>query len=137
MIQPEINTIQEKLGIKLPAFYVETMLNYPFPKDSFGEELMLTNSIEIILDYNGAFDTKDKCFAVGSDGGEFIYYIKLNGEDTVYIFDMENSDYHNSIEATSWQNYLGNINKIHQEIEEDERQEIERKKNKKWWQFWI
>ena len=95
------------------------------------------NSVDILLDCNSAFDINDKCFAVGSDGGEFIYYIKLNGEDIVYIFDMENSDYHNSIEAPSWQNYLGNINKVHQEIEEDDRQELERKKNKKWWQFWI
>lgn len=137
MNQSEINTIQEKLGIKLPAFYFETMLNYPFPKDSFGEELMLANSVEIILDCNGVFDIKNKYFAIGSDGGEFIYYIKLNGEEIVYIFDLENSDYHNSIEAPNWQKYLENINKVHQEIEEDESQALERIKNKKWWQFWI
>lgn len=77
-----------------------------------------------------------KFFAVGCDGGEFIYYVKLNGEETVYIFDMEKSNSHNSVEASSWKNYLENITKVHHEIEEDERQQIERKK-KKWWQFWI
>ncbi|MFC3811433.1 hypothetical protein [Lacihabitans lacunae] len=137
MNQADINAIQEKLGIELPTFYVETMLNYPFPKDSFGEEFMLPNSPDILLDCNGVFSKEDKCFAVGSDGGEFLYYIKLNGKETVYVFDLEKSDVHNSIEAHSWKAYLKKIKKVQKEIEEDERQEAERKKNKKWWQFWI
>lgn len=137
MIQSDIDTIQEKLGIDLPSFYIDTMLTYPFPKNSFGEEFMLTNSVEILLDCNVVFSKEDKCFAVGTDGGEFIYYIKLNGEETVYIFDMEKSDSHNSVEASSWKIYLESITKVHQEIEDDERLEAERKKYKKWWQFWI
>ena len=74
---------------------------------------------------------------MGSDGGEFTYYIKLNGEETVYIFDMERSDLHNSVEASNWSDYLDYIREVHQEIEEDEELEKERKLNKRWWQFWI
>jgi hypothetical protein len=137
MIQSDINAIQEKLGFELPLFYTETMINYPFPNGSFGEEFMLTNNIEILLDCNGVFVKDDLCFAVGSDGGEYIYYIKLDGQETVYIYDLENSDSHNSVVAHSWKNYLEKIMKEHQDIEEDERKMAERKKNKKWWQFWI
>lgn len=137
MIQSDINRIEEKLGFSLPTFYIETMLNYPLPENSFGEEFMLTNSVEILLDCNGIFKKNDLCFAIGSDGGEFIYYVKLDGQETVYIYDLENSDAHNSVEADNWEMYLENIRKVHREIEEDEKRQIERKKNKKWWQFWI
>lgn len=55
MNQSDIDTIKEKLGNILPNFYIETMLNYPYRKDSFGEEFMLTNSVEILLDCNSVF----------------------------------------------------------------------------------
>ena len=137
MNNDEIDKIQEKLEIKFPDFYKNTLLNYPFQKGSFGEEFMLTTNPEILLDINGLFSKADKCLAIGFDGGEYTYYIKLNGEETVYIFDLENSKAHNSIEAVNWETYLENIKNVHLEIEEDEKYDEERIKNKKWWQFWI
>lgn len=137
MNQLDIDKIQEKLGVIFPVFYKDTLLNYPFQEDSFGEEFMLTNNPEVLLNCNGVFDRENKCLAIGSDGGEFIYYIKLNGEEKVYIFDLEDSKANNSVEANNWGIYLENIKKIHLEIEEDEKYDKERKENKKWWQFWI
>tara|TARA_Y100001954_G_C15697605_1_gene546102 strand:+ start:657 stop:1070 length:414 start_codon:yes stop_codon:yes gene_type:complete len=137
MTQEELNTIEKKLGIEFPHFYKNTMLNYPFDNDSFGFDCMLPKSPQILEDCNCIFTQSDKCLAIGSDGGEFTYYIKLNGEETVYIFDLEQSDYHHSIEANTWEDYLDNIHKIDKEYLEEEQKRIERKKNKKWWQFWI
>jgi hypothetical protein len=138
MQSTDIKFIETKLGIKLPEFYISTMLNYPFDEDSWGAEFQLSNNTNYIVDINGIFESKDKNFAIGSDGGEFIYFIKLNENNgKVYIFDLENSPAHMSVEAESWKEYLTQIEKLHYEIKQDELEDFERKKNKKWWQFWI
>jgi len=136
MTQEELKEIEVKLEIELPKFYIETMLNYPFDENSFGYDFMLPNSSKTLETCN-IFPKNDNRFIVGSDGGEHIYYIRLNGEETVYIFDLEQSKLHNSIEAKTWEDYLNNIRKIDQEILEDEKRYEEQNKNKKWWQFWI
>ncbi len=133
----DIKHIETKLGIELPEFYFSTMSNYPFSQDSWGAEFSLCNEPKYIIDLNGIFTPKDKCFVIGSNGGEFYYFIKLNGEEKVYIFDLESSDDHMSVEAESWVEYLTQIEKIHDEFHQEELREIEREKNKKWWQFWI
>lgn len=133
----DIKYIEEQLGIELPDFYVSTMLNYPFSEGSWGAEFSLCNDLRHIIDLNGVFTQDDKSFSIGSDGGEYYYFIKLNGEEKVYIFDLEGTDLHMSIEADSWTEYLMQIEKLHHEFHQEELRKLERKKNKKWWQFWI
>lgn len=95
----DITKIEAQLNIKLPQFYIKRMLNYPFPSDSFIAELSLCADVEGIINNNTIFHPDEKVFAVGSDGGEFIYYVKLNGEEEVYIYDHESSYIHNTVEA--------------------------------------
>jgi hypothetical protein len=137
MKSTDIKHIENELGIKLPEFYVSTMLNFPFSEDSWGAEFSLCNDPKHIIDLNGVFDKQDESFSIGSDGGEFYYFIKLDGDEKVYIFDLEGSDVHKSIEANSWKEYLSQIDKLHDQFRLEEQLELERKKNKKWWQFWI
>jgi hypothetical protein len=133
----DIKHIETKLGIKLPQFYVSTMLNYPFDENSWGTEFQLCDDFNYILDINGIFKSTDECFVIGSDGGEYYYFIKLNKEDKVYIFDLENSPAHLSTAAESWDEYLTQIEKVDFDIKQEELEIMEKKKNKKWWQFWI
>lgn len=113
------------------------MLNYPFAENSWGEEFQLCNSPEHLIDLNGIFTREDQCFSIGFDGGEYVYFIKLNCEEKVYIFDFEKSHEHLKVEANSWKEYLIQIEKIEEEIKQDELEDLERVKHKKWWQFWI
>lgn len=137
MIPSDIKKIERELNLKLPLFYVETMLNYPFPLDSFAAELLLCADVQGILDNNSIFHPDEKRFAIGSDGGELIYYIKLIGEEKVYIYDYESSDIHNTVEAETWSAFLQSMQIQEDAIKADELLEIERRRNKKWWQFWI
>lgn len=137
MLASEIKIIEKELDIKLPDFYIQTMLNYPYPDDSFAAELTLCNNVEGIISNNSIFEKKQNCFAVGSDGGEFIYFIRINEGEKVYIYDFEQSDKSLSIEAESWYEYLRNLEEIDKRILEDELKMAAKKRNKKWWQFWI
>tara|TARA_R110001632_G_scaffold161038_7_gene279414 strand:+ start:3130 stop:3453 length:324 start_codon:yes stop_codon:yes gene_type:complete len=102
----DITLLEKEFQIKLPAFYVDTMFNIPFEEDSFAAEFTLSNDVHRLIYTNGVFKKNGDRFAIGSDGGEHIYFIKHNGEETVYLFDLEGSDDQNTIEATSWQEYL-------------------------------
>ncbi len=137
MNSKDIEKIEEELGIQLPGFYLSTMLNYPFSEDSWAAEFSLCNNPKHVIELNEAIQPKGNIFAIGSDGGEFFYYIKLNGEEKVYIFDLEGSDKHMSIEADSWAKYLNQLNTLNIELYQEQLQELERKRNKKWWQFWV
>lgn len=133
----EIAKIETQLNLKLPQFYVETMLNYPFPLDSFAAELLLCADVQGVLDNNSLFSPEEGKFVIGGDGGEWTYYIKLNGEEKVYIYDLERSYMHNAIETETWNDYIKSMELQEERILQDELLEAERKKHKKWWQFWI
>ena len=137
MFKSEIETVEKRLKIRLPIFYINTMLNYPYSDDSFAAEFNLCKDVEGIIRNNSIFDQNEKCFAVGSDGGEYIYFIRIGEGEKVYIYDYERSDKHLSIESETWSNYLIKIEKLQKEILRDELIMTERRKNRKWWQFWI
>ena len=103
------------------------------PSKGSNSKFSLCNDPRHIIDLNGVFTQDDNSFSIGSDGGEYYYFIKLNGEEKVYIFDLEDTDLHMSIEADSWTEYLMQIEKLHHEFHQEEIRRLERKKNKKWW----
>ena len=117
------------------------MLNYPFPKDSFADEFMLVNNPGAVIGNNDkalieTIDKGVKPFFIGSDGGEKLYYVDLNTKKSeVFVYYLETQK--SKMQSKTWNNYLEDIKKTLKEIEEDERAMEERKKNKKWWQFWI
>lgn len=135
MTQSDLNAIEQKLEINLPDFYTKTMLNYPFENDSFASEFTLSDDPASIIDCTSILPNGQ--FAVGHDGGEFVYYVELNGNERVFIHDHEESEVHNTVLAENWNDFLDFIRKEEEEIRRDEIQMKERKANKKWWQFWI
>ena len=137
MLTSEIQFIEDELGIQLPAFYIKTMLDYPFAEDSFASEFLLCNSPEGILEYNSGYKPSAEAFTIGTDGGENTYFIKLDEDGQVYVFDLEAPDDTLKLEAATWDEYLKQIEALHEEIRQDELFMAERKRNKKWWQFWI
>ncbi|MHC4118417.1 MAG: SMI1/KNR4 family protein [Planctomycetota bacterium] len=138
MTESEINKIEASFNLTLPEFYKSTVLNYPFPPDSFADEFVLLNTPQSILEYNqdrGEYSDTGEPFVIGSDGGEEIYYLDLASDSSqVFTFDMETGKHH--VKAKDWSDYLSQIEADLKEIEQDERAEQERKANKKWWEFW-
>lgn len=137
MNEKEIIEAEQRLGLELPKFYKETMLNYPFREGSIAIDCMLPQYPELLEVENGVIPNENKYLAIGSDGGELIFFLRLNGSETVYIHDAESSGLHHSIEARTWKEYLNKISNIDQETQEEEKAYTDRKLKKKWWQFWI
>ncbi|MTB50566.1 SMI1/KNR4 family protein [Lewinella sp. W8] len=127
-----IARIERQLGITLPQFYVDTMLNYPFPVAPSIEVLSLTYGEEAIINANKYTKPGSARFYIGSDGGEHRYFIKLNGEETVYIYDLEGSEDHMSVLATTWDSFISGPWETEKELPQDER----KPNGKRWWQFW-
>lgn len=138
----ELEKIEKILKIKLPIFYKHTVLNYPFKKDSFADECLLPNDVNLVIKNNAGSFIKMIMkqdimpFVIGCDGGEEVYYLNLNKE-TSEIFVSSCETNRSEVKFKSWDEYLKNIEKALKEIDEDERLIQERKKNKKWWQFWF
>lgn len=138
MTEEELTQIESHLGLKLPEFYRSTMLNYPFPVNSFADEFLLTNYLEQVLELNHQpveCSGIGRPFLVGSDGGEELYYIDLqNLESPVYTLQLETGKHFQK--AENWTQYLHRIEADLKEIEDDEQREQERKASKRWWEFW-
>ena len=138
MTTDDIKSIETALGITLPEYYRATMLAYPFPADSFADEFLLPNSPAPVLANNqepGEYPGIGRAFMIGGDGGEETYFIDVaSGNSQVYVYDMETGKH--VVRATEWTQYLDQVATTLREIEEDERAEVERKANRKWWEFW-
>ena len=138
MNESDIQKIEQALHKQLPSLYRKSLVEYPFPKDSFADEFMLPNDPNLVIEQNAMLPHADNIIAVGSDGGEQIYFLQLNeDEDTgVSIYDLENPSKKMKL-TSSWDAYLKHIQNTLNEIAEDEKHMNEKNAHKKWWQFWI
>ncbi|QEN07311.1 hypothetical protein EXM22_04650 [Oceanispirochaeta crateris] len=134
MNKSDILKIENNLKMKLPKFYKDTILNYPFERGSFAEEFMLLNKLETLLELNVDQKHLEEKFYIGSDGGEELYSIKYC-DDSVYLYDLDLNE--ERLYTKDWKSFLDKIDMTIKEIKEDERLMKERKENKKWWQFWL
>lgn len=123
MTTDDIRQIEIAIDAALPAFYTATMLTYPFPKDSFSDEFLLMNDLEVLLRENSR-STKypgiGKAFLIGGDGGEEVYFIDTASRlSQVFVYDMEKGAH--TVKARDWSEYLQQVQKTLHEIEADER----------------
>jgi len=139
MTEIDLKRIEKELGFAVPDYYRATMLNYPFGTDSFADDCMLPSRPDRVIELVGVdshFDGIEQPFFVGTDGGEEWYFVDSSKPDSgVFVFQLETGK-HESL-SPSWNAYLEHIRAIDAEGAADEAAELERKRNKKWWQFWI
>lgn len=138
MTNQEIEAIEKVLGIALPSFYRDAMLNYPFEKDSFAEEFLLADSKSYIIEMNSIPNLVDdkNVFFIGSDGGEMQFFIEPNSNSSmVYKYSVESKRY--KVIATQWSDYLAWVQHELELLAKDEMLQNAIRANKKWWQFWI
>ena len=146
----DISKIESELKIKLPDSYRKVILSYPFGEESFGYMCMLANDTEAIIEMNKAVSfhsnvhikniTNHPCnnenlFWIGNDGSEEEYYLDISQEScAIYRLDLETGEF--TEYAHDLNCYIERIHEIDQEIDNEERQAEERRKNAKWWEFW-
>ncbi len=119
----DIDKIEKLLGIVLPNYYKSTIMNYPFPKNSLADDCLLLYDPELIIKNNDSsfleiiITPKIKPFCIGTDGGEEVYYIDLNCEETkVFAYSRETGK--SEIYTTSLADYIKKIEEIIKEVEE-------------------
>ncbi|MGH9884262.1 MAG: SMI1/KNR4 family protein [bacterium] len=139
MTENELDEIAQRLGFALPGAYRATLLAYPFPPDSFGDDCMLPNRPADVIDLNAAAlpvpSNVHQAFFVGSDGGEETYFLDTARFDSpVYVFELETGQ--SRVLAPSWEAYLQHIRETHAEIAVDEEAARLRELTKRWWEFW-
>lgn len=138
MTGSELQQIEERMAFRIPSYYRETLLNYPFERDSFADEFMLPNCPQAVIELNDAgisTGTGVQALFIGSDGGEERYFVDASLPDSgVFVFDLETGKQRQL--SPSWSCYLDHIHATQTELEEDEKAGQERRSTKKWWQFW-
>lgn len=78
MTTSELQRIEDHVGFRLPSYYRETLLQYPFPRGSFAEEFLLPDCPEAVLDLNDVVASLGpgvQALFIGNDGGEERYFV--------------------------------------------------------------
>lgn len=150
-MKPEdIQLIETALGLKLPDSYVEVVLNYPCPEIADVCESGLFSDPLWVIQVNqehrrgGWFgmDWPPHFFAIGDDGCGDTYFMVIGKDDRVYFADHEcgpsfETELEDCASSESVQEHVEKELDLVRELEEEEMRQAERRKNKKWWQFWI
>ena len=149
MNKQDIEQIEAELKLKLPSFYSDQMLDYPF-KGWDCEDWMLCNDPQEIIRQNnenrkgGFFDTDwpNHFFIIGFDGCGNYYFIDLEtNKERVYFADHEShfdpsdpsklEEIYESMDA-----YFACIKEVEEDMRSAELNSSTSVVKKKWWQFW-
>jgi len=150
----DLNNIEQMLGLKLPQAYREILLSYPFDIDANIYDRDLYQSAASVIEQNqmyrksGFFGQKWPAhyLVIGSDAFGNLHFLDLTQPKCLVFFaDHEDTAYSDTIEAEEEAANLSDWVKHMQEqaasfqaqVEQLQRSAEERKRNKKWWQFWI
>jgi hypothetical protein len=135
MTEEELVEIESAIGCGVPQCYRDTMLAYPFPKDSFAAEVLLPNNPKHIIKMNPKLRKAgrvEKAFFTGSDEtGEISYYLDASNS-TPTVFRMGRTE--NS--SADWDAHLNELKTRSERIREEMMLRAERKAHKQWWEFW-
>ncbi len=150
----DISTIEQALDLKLPQEYRQVLFSYPFEAGTDIYDRDLYHRVEAIIEQNkmhrelGFFGQKwpEHYLVIGNDLFGNLHFMDLTRpEGFVFFADHEDTTYSSTIEAEEEAASLSEWVKATKEREARVRAEheqwmrstAERKRNKRWWQFWI
>jgi hypothetical protein len=150
-MKPEdLQRIEEVLGLRLPESYASLILNYPCPENEYIREHELFSDPEKVIRANqehrknGWFylDWPGHFFVIGDDGCGDTYFMVIGKDESVYFADHEaGPSYETHLDdcfsSGSVAEHIEEVLETEREFQEEVRRRDERRKNKKWWQFWI
>ena len=150
MTEDDLIKIQEELNISLPGSYCELMTNNPYPEYEGVPNFGIYFNADVIIDENqhhrnaGWFDIEWPVhyLIIGDIGNGDLFFMATEKDDQVYICSHEAGahpvdELEDCLEYESVQELLEEEVKFECEYQEEQHSRAERKKNKKWWQFWI
>ncbi len=92
MTAQDLDNMEEALGFALPADYREVMLNYPFPPEAAGYEILMDEPVISADPFNHQLKTPDvrQPFMIGGVTGKQIYYMDADRRDSpVFARDLK------------------------------------------------
>jgi hypothetical protein len=154
--------LEKELGITLPPYYRTILEQYPFERESQPDLYELFGDIDHIIEENLYY--RQHCWfgrlwpayylVIGEDGLGNVYFIDTLNPNTA-VYNANHDEYPSQrqlydlsppiiIAQPSLEEYVKDLKRDIAEGEEMERVEQEkeaarqeRRRNKKWWQFWI
>ena len=145
----DISSLENGLGVNLPASYREVLQNYPFGLDSGAAEWDLYATSEQIKAENKEYRTggffgqpwPKHYLVIGGDGAGNPYFLDLSQEKSpVYMADHETTSSEDRLavnrEADDIEVYVRRVAEIEREAEQEWRFMQEQRRNAKWWQIW-
>lgn len=153
MNSSDFEHIEQALGLTLPQAYRQVLISYPFAQDTQIYDRDLFESAAGIIDQNqiyrqgGFFGQKWPAhyLIIGRDTFGNLHFINLNQPDSpVYFADHEDTVYSTMIEAEEAPSIEDWVIEMQEQEEGNQieyermvRAAVERRRSKKWWQFWI
>jgi hypothetical protein len=145
----DLKYVEDTLGLKLPDWYTQRLLEYPFPEPEpelyHDAQTVIQNNLELRRDgWFGYHPWPREFFAIGDDGcGDYYFIVPSRDDRRIFMANHEGGpspsieslhemELHGSL-AEHIEEQLGFLN----EYELEEAALEERRRNKKWWQFWI
>ena len=141
---PDLDRIENLLGVSLPTAYREAMLAYPFSRDHQAAELWMPNDAAIVLDMNRPVPERRLAgeawpahlVFIGGDGGEEEFVLDVRAAAApVFAYELESG--HLRALAPDFVAWLTTLRDWQAEIDQDAEAMREAYLRKRWWQFWI
>lgn len=149
MTAEDVSKIELEIGLALPADYQQVLLRYPFASEGNAYCDELFGDAGYLIDTNRAYregsffgQTWPRHYLIiGDDGAGNVYFLDLARESlSVFVADHETTSARNylavSEEAPSLGALVQQIRRQQAEAKAEEQEEVERHRNRRWWQFW-
>ena len=146
----EVERIEAALGLRLPDAYKSVALNHPCPESEDISWHGLYRDAERVMEVNAehrangwfGIDWPDDYFVIGDTGCGDSYFIVVGESDKVYLADHEGGPHPTTqlgdcVSSETISAHVEQEMASEREFQEEERLSAERRKNKKWWQFWL
>jgi hypothetical protein len=144
MTPEAFNRIEQAFGVTLPDWYRRQIVEYPFvePDDALypDEESIVRANQELRRDGWFRFPWPREFFIIGDDGcGGYYFIVPSAGNKRIFIADHEGGPapsfdkLDKMVQSETIEKYISETLGFIRECEKMD----ERRRNKKWWQFWI
>ena len=144
MTPEAFNRIEQEFGVTLPDWYRRQILKYPFVEGDDAlysdEKSIVDANQEVRRDGWFGFPWPPEFFVIGDTGcGDSFFIVPSTGDKRIFIADHEGGPAPSfdklgkMVQSETIEKYVSETLEF---IHEGEKMD-ERRRNKKWWQFWI
>jgi len=139
MTHESFKHIEQAFGVALPDWYRQQVIDYPFsePDDAiYHDEASIVRANKEVRRVGWAgFPWPRECFVIGDGGSFFSYFIvPSTGDKRIFVATHSPPPPYQKLDDMV---HAETIERFVAETKSDAIQRAERRRNKRWWQFWI